>query len=307
MKQISIKEILEFLRLSDYSYQYVGCDNGVVSGFSSLGNYKEKCFTWLKQQDNWREEYNKYNIPLLVTQLGCDTDVNVKNKIISVESRKIFFSIIDHFYGTEEHKESIGKYTFIGEDVVLGENVSIGNNCTIVGDIRIGAGTVIEDNVVIRNRVTIGKKCHIQSGCVLGEDGFGFIEDRNHKKTMIKHFGGLVMGDDVFVGMHTNIARGVLDDTVIENGVKIAPTSHIGHNNHIDKDAVFICSQSYGSVHIGEDAYVVGSIVRNHCTVGDQSMVGMGSVVVKDIPENKVAIGTPARVTDDRYKHWEGN
>lgn len=304
MKQISIKEILEFLSSSDFSYQYVGCDDCIVSGFSSLENYKEGCFTWVKQKENWREEYKKLNIPLLIIQSGCEVDI--ENKIVSGESRNIFFSIIDYFYGIEGHEKGIGKYTVIGDEVILGGDVSIGNNCTIVGDIRIGAGTVIEDNVVIRNRVTIGEKCHIQSGCVLGEDGFGFLEDKQHKKDMIKHFGGLVIGDGVFVGMHTNIARGVLDDTVIADGVKIAPTSHIGHNNHIDKDTIFICSQSYGSAHIGENAYVVGSIVRNHCTVGNHSMVGMGSVVTKDIPKNKIAIGTPARITGDRYKHSEG-
>lgn len=300
MKQLGIKDILNYLKTSNLNYKYIGKDDVSVAGFSSLDNYKTGCFTWLKEQKNWKDEYLKYNIPLLVVQSGCN--VNVENRIISDESRNVFFFLIDHFYSTKNLEAGIGKYTTIGKDVVIADNVSIGNNCSIVGDIKIGEGTVIEDHVVIKNRVTIGMSCHIQSGCVLGEDGFGYIEKENHKKTMIKHFGGLVIGDDVFIGMHTNIARGVLDDTVIADGVKIAPTSHIGHNNHIDKDTIFICSQSYGSAHIGEDAYVVGSIVRNHCMVGNQSMVGMGSVVTKDIPENKVAIGTPARVVGERYK-----
>ena len=300
MREYSIKDILDYIDTTGYKYEFTGNNEEMVEGFSSLGNYKAGCFTWIKQQENWKEEYYGYRIPLLFVQDGCDVDV--PNKVISIDSRNIFFAVIAHFYAEPEAKPGIGKYTVIGENVKIGDNVSIGNNCSIVGDISIGNGTIIEDNVVIRNRVTIGNNCHIQSSCVLGENGFGYIEDENHKKTMIKHFGGLIIGNDVFVGMHTNIARGVLDDTIIGDGVKIAPTSHIGHNNRIEDDTIFICSQSYGSAHIGKDAYVVGSIVRNHCTVGNQSMVGMGSVVTKDIPENKVAIGTPARVISDRYK-----
>ena len=146
---------------------------------------------------------------------------------------------------------------------------------------------------------TIGKRCYIQAGVVIGEAGFGYAEDSNHNKTMVKHHGGVQIGNDVFVGSHVNIARGTIDDTIIGDGVKIAPSTHIGHNNVVGANATVICSQLYGSVKIGDNAYIVGSIVRNQSVIGDNVMVGMGSVVTKDIPENKVVIGSPARVIRD--------
>ena len=146
----------------------------------------------------------------------------------------------------------------------------------------------------------IGKQCHVQALSVIGEDGFGYSEDSEHKKTMIKHHGGVIIGDDVFIGMHVNIARGTIDDTIIESGVKIAPSTHIGHNNHVGKNATVICSQSYGSVEIGENAYIAGSIIRNQCSIGKNTIIGMGSVVTKDIEPNKIAMGIPAKVTKDR-------
>ena len=153
---------------------------------------------------------------------------------------------------------------------------------------------------ILKNNVAIGKNCYIQSLSVIGEDGFGYSEDGNHKKVMVKHHGGVYIGNDVFIGSHVNIARGTIDDTYIADGVKIAPSTHIGHNNYIGQDATVICSQSYGSVHIGDNAYVAGSIIRNQCVVGNNTMVGMGSVVTKDVPDNKVAIGIPARILKER-------
>lgn len=156
--------------------------------------------------------------------------------------------------------------------------------------------------MVIRNKVKIGQRCHIQALPVIGEDGFGYSENKQHEKTMIKHYGGVYIGNDVFIGTHVNIARGTIDDTIISDGVKIAPSTHIGHNNIIGKDTTVICSQLYGSVQIGDDSYIVGSIVKNQCKIGDQTLIGMGTVVTKDVASNQVAVGIPAKVIRKNIK-----
>ena len=164
---------------------------------------------------------------------------------------------------------------------------------------------MIEDNVVIRNRVSIGCNCIIQSLAVIGIDGYGYFEDASQMKTMLRHFGGVVIEDRVFIGSHTNIARGTIDDTVIRSGTKIAPSTHIGHNNYIGENAAIICSQLFGSVQVGDNAYVTASVVRNQKKVGKNVVVGMGSVVTKDVEENRVVLGVPAReirVNDGKEK-----
>ena len=91
---------------------------------------------------------------------------------------------------------AIGQGTYIGPRVKLGNNVRIGHNCTLDGEITIGDDTVIWNNVVMVNRVTVGSRCTICSGTVIGHDGFGFTEDAAHRKTMVRHFGGVHIGDD---------------------------------------------------------------------------------------------------------------
>ena len=54
------------------------------------------------------------------------------------------------------------------------------------------------------------------------------------------------------------------------------------------------CSVS-GSVHVGENAYIAGDIIRNQCTIGENAFVGLGAVVVKDVPADITVIGNPAK------------
>lgn len=295
---VKLEEIIEFLESERFDFELVGdAKNVSLQGFSSLSNYKVGTITWVKSEKNWKEENDE--VTVCVVQEGVK--IPCARQIVSGSSKAIFFSILEHFWGadTAESKQ-IGAHTYIGSNVMLGENVRIGNNCSIIGNVVIGNDTVISDNVVIRNKVTIGERCHIQALTVIGEDGFGYSEDATHKKTMVKHYGGVCIGDDVFIGSHVNIARGTIDDTCIGNGVKIAPSTHIGHNNQIGENAVIICSQSYGSVQLGDNSYVVGSIIRNQCKIGQDTMIGMGSVVTKDIDAEKVAIGIPAKVIKDK-------
>lgn len=294
---VSVKEIVAFLVDKGFDFRIIGEETCSVQGFSSLNNYKKGTLTWIKSEKNWNQDVK--NIRLIVVQEGVV--IPVKNQIISKDSKAVFFSIIEHFFEEDDDiQRYIGKSSVIGKNVTLGKNVKIGCNCSITGRVCIGEGTTICDNVVIKNNVIIGKNCYIQSLSVIGEDGFGYSEDSNHKKTMVKHHGGVRIGNDVFIGSHVNIARGTIDDTYVADGVKIAPSTHIGHNNYIGQDATVICSQSYGSVHIGNNAYVVGSIIRNQCVVGNNTMIGMGSVVTKDIPDNKIAIGIPAKIIKER-------
>lgn len=291
-----ISDIVEYLEQEQLDFRVIGDINMKIVGFSSISKYTDGTITWIKNKENLCKVIGK--ITACVVQEGVDVSCPVQ--IVSKESKAVFFAILEHFFDNQEQNaKMIGEYTYIGPNVILGENVRIGNNCSISGQVNIGKDTVISDNVVIRNKVTIGEKCHIQALSVIGEDGFSYTEDADHNKTMVKHHGGVQIGNNVFIGTHVNIARGTIDDTCISDGVKIAPSTHIGHNNQIGKNTTVICTQSYGSVEMGENAYVVGSILRNQCKIGHDTIIGMGSVVTKDVEAGKVAMGTPAKVVRD--------
>lgn len=292
---MKISDILSWLDTTDMGYDFHGDDSVEISAFSSLSNYKPGSITWIKKEENYDIEGRPDNITFAVVQKSCEVDFN--NYISSINSKEVFFSILRNFWGRNIPKGFVGDGTFIKGKTVISSDTYIGYNCSIIGDIKIGKGTVIENNVSITGNVVIGDNCYIQSGVVIGIDGFGYSKDfLSGKKIMVEHFGGVKIGNDCFIGSHVNIARGTIDDTIIGNGVKIAPSTHIGHNNVIADNVTIICSNLFGSVHIGPESYIVSSTIENQHSIGSNSVVGMGSVVVNDIPSNVIAYGSPAKV-----------
>ena len=292
---MKISEILDFLSAEKIAFTFEGNRETTVEGFSSLQHYKPNSFTWIKTGKNIPESLDLSQITLAIVSDGVDTGT-IPNTIRTTNSKRAFFSSIEHFYGQAEEQPAVGQFTYLSPKVKLGKNVRIGHNCTLDGDITIGDGTVIWNNVVIVNRVTIGRDCDIHSGAVIGHDGYAYTEDALHKKTMIKHFGGVSIGDRVLIGENVCISRGTIDDTILESGVKIDALGHIAHNCWFEEDAAMAvpCCVS-GSVHIGRNGYLAGTIIRNQCVIGENAFIGMGAVVVKDVPSGETVVGNPAK------------
>lgn len=292
---MKISDVLEFLSGEGVPFVFEGNQAEGVEGFSSLGHYKPGSFTWIKKRENIPEGFDLSRLTLAFVSEEVDAGP-APNIIRSAESKRAFFSAIEHFYAREEERPAVGQFTYISPRVRLGKNVRVGHNCTLDGDITVGDGTVIWNNVVIVNRVVIGKECEIQSGTVIGHDGFGYTEDAGHRKTMVRHFGGVTIGDRVRLGMNNVIARGVIDDTVIGAGTKMADLCHVGHNNQVGPGVSFISGCIInGSCSIGENAYISTSVLRNQSVIGEGAMVGMGAVVVKNVIPGETVVGNPAK------------
>lgn len=291
---MKITEILRFLDEEQIPYVFRGKAESEVARFSSLTRYKPGTFTWVKKQENIPDGFDCAAVALAFVSEGVTGAF--PNVIETSQSKRAFFSVMEHFYGETESRPAIGQFTYLSPQVKLGKNVRIGHNCTLDGDITIGDDTVIWNGVTIVNRVTIGQRCEIKSGAVIGHDGYAYTEDASHKKTMVKHFGGVTIGNDVLIGENFCISRGTIDDTTLENGVKLDALGHVAHNCYFERDSAMAvpCSVS-GSVHVGENAYIAGDIIRNQCTVGDNAFVGLGAVVVKDVPADTTVIGNPAK------------
>lgn len=290
MKTVRLKEILDFLDKKSIEYRFKGDKELSIKGFSSLTQYKENSITWIKMLQGELPE----NICLAVVQDGINADT--KNQIITSESKYVFFSILEEFYGKTPEPNTIGQGTYISPDVKIGKNVVIGHNCTIDGDIHIGDNTRIYNNVNIINYARIGANCEIQSGVNIGHDGFGFTENENHEKTMVKHYGGTIIGDNVYIGGNTYIERGTIDNTVIGNGTKIDGSCTVGHNCIIGKNVAMVGGTIvFGSVNIEDNAYIASGIIKNKTTVGQNSLVGIGSVVTKNVEADAVVVGVPAK------------
>lgn len=290
-----VEEILTWLDGGGYAYSFSGKRDVEISGFSSLANYVENTITWIKDEKSYRASKGEDAVLCAVVKKGVKTDCLA---VIETENPKeAFFAILHQFWGEKRIEGSVGAGTVIAKEVVVDPTAVIGCNCSIVGDVKIGAHTVIEHNVVIQGRVRIGENCYIQSGAVIGIAGFGFSKDAETKRrTRVEHFGGVEIGDDVFIASHVNIERGTIDDTVIRRGVKIAPSTLIAHNNVIGEDTIVISSALYGSVKVGARSYIAASTIENQMTIGDDTVIGMGSVVNTPIGDHVIAYGTPAKV-----------
>ncbi len=181
---------------------------------------------------------------------------------------------------------SIGPGVVIEQGARIAEHVVIGANCYIGQDVSIGAQSRLHANVSVYHGCTIGERVILHSGVVIGADGFGMAMDEG-RWLKIPQIGRVVIGDDVEVGASTTIDRGALDDTIIEEGVKLDNQIQIGHNCHIGAHtAIAGCTGIAGSTRIGKYCMLGGNaMISGHLTIADRVVVSGGTLVAKSISE----------------------
>ncbi len=167
----------------------------------------------------------------------------------------------------------------------------IGPLCVIGAGVRIGAGTRLAARVTVYDGCTIGARCIVHSGVVIGADGFGFAPVKGEgafRYEKIEQLGGVRIGDEVEIGANTCIDRGALDDTVIEDGVKLDNLIQVGHNVHIGAHSAMAgCAGIAGSAVIGKRCTVGGgAIVLGHLTLADDVHISAASVVMRSIRQS---------------------
>lgn len=171
---------------------------------------------------------------------------------------------------------------YIGSRVVVGEGCYIGAGAKIVGTVSIGDHVIIRENTVI------------------GADGLTTDRDACGSAVTMPQFGGVVIGDNVEIGANVTIARGAIDNTVLEKGCKIDNSSFISHNVRVGQDT-FIVGETimFGGSTTGKRVFISGNAtIRNKSAVGDDAFVGMGAVVTKDVEKGMTVAGNPARIKE---------
>ena len=156
---------------------------------------------------------------------------------------------------------------------------------TVVGlDARVGAGSRLAPHVTLGERCVVGARCIVHSGVVIGADGFGFapFEGRWEK---IEQLGAVRIGDDVEIGANTCIDRGALDDTVIEDGVKLDNLIQIGHNVRVGAHTIMAaCVGVAGSADIGARCMIGGAaLIAGHLRLVEGVEITAGSFVMRSI------------------------
>jgi UDP-3-O-[3-hydroxymyristoyl] glucosamine N-acyltransferase len=180
----------------------------------------------------------------------------------------------------------IGPLVTIGAGAVVGPGAVIDAGCHVGPEAVIGAHTHFFAGVTFHARCVIGARGIVHSGAVIGGDGFGFAFDGGIY-IKIPQTGRVVIGDDVDIGTNTAIDRGALDDTVIEDGVKLDNLIQIGHNCRIGAHTAMAgCVGVAGSANIGRHCTFGGAaMVNGHIDIADQVHVTAGTLVANSIAE----------------------
>jgi UDP-3-O-[3-hydroxymyristoyl] glucosamine N-acyltransferase len=172
----------------------------------------------------------------------------------------------------------------IHPEAVVHPSASIGALCVIERGVRIGADTVLKSRVTVSEDCRIGARCLLHPGVVVGADGFG-LAPHDGAWVKIEQLGAVHIGDDVEIGANTCIDRGALEDTVIEDGVKLDNLIQIGHNVRIGKHTAMAgCVGVAGSAVIGAHCTVGGgAVVLGHLTLADGVHISAATVVTRSI------------------------
>ncbi len=214
----------------------------------------------------------------------------------------------------EPRHSGIHPTAIVSDEATVEDNVSIGAGSVIHAGVRIESGTIIGSLTVVHENAQIGPRCQIgdrvtihdhsrlgeqviiQSGTVIGSDGFGYVKDgvRYYK---IPHIGRVVLEDFVEIGANCAIDRGTFGETRICRGTKLDNLIHVAHNVRIGENTVIAAQTGIsGSTRIGKEVTIAGQVgFVGHIEVGDRSVFGAQAGVTKSIPAGITVSGYPAK------------
>jgi len=208
---------------------------------------------------------------------------------------------------------SIAAGVVIESGVALADFVRIGPGCVLQKNVKIGAHSILTANVTVAHECEIGERNIIHPGVVIGADGFGQAMD-NGNWIKVPQLGRVVIGDDVEIGANTTIDRGAIENTIIEDNVKLDNQIQVAHNVKIGAHtAIAGCTAIAGSTTIGKHCRIAGMVgIVGHLQIADNVTVTAKSLVSGSIKKAGVySAGTPLepnqqwRKNTIRFKHLD--
>ena len=199
----------------------------------------------------------------------------------------------------------IGAHAVIGAGCAIADGAIVGPGCVLGSNVVVGARSRLVARVTVLDGVRIGARCIVQPGAVIGADGFGFAPDAG-TWVKIPQLGSVLIGDDVEIGANTCVDRGTIDDTVIEEGVKLDNFVQIAHNVHVGAHTIMAAmSGAAGSTKIGKRCMLAGGAVAiNQISLCDDVIIMFRGVVTKSI--HKPGVYSSALPVDE-VGRWRRN
>jgi len=257
-------------------------------GYLFAAKKEELVYCFLKNDEKDLEAISKTNAGIVICQEHLREKLEqLKNRptlILSDAPKYDFAQILQEFFIQE--KRTISPLAYIGPNVKIGRNTDIHPNVTIY------------DNTVIGNRVTV------RANAVLGAEGLDYGKNQKGELKRIPHLSRLIIEDDVDIGSNTTVQKGMLRPTIVGEDTKISPNCDIGHEVRIGKHCIITgMTLVAGATEIGDYTYIAPhSTIRNSVAVGSNAFVGIGSLVMDDVPDGAMVVGRPAIEVEDFRK-----
>ncbi|MEO8761965.1 MAG: UDP-3-O-(3-hydroxymyristoyl)glucosamine N-acyltransferase [Bacteroidia bacterium] len=296
---IKIKEILLTLK----SAELIGNDEALISDVIQLdeNNTRPDIICWCNDKNIHKLSSCVAGTIICSSKARELTLSKNCNFIILENPRKAFSKVLKEFFEPKEIQNYISPKASIHESVKIGSNVFIGDFTVIEKDCVIGNNSRISYNTVIHQKTIIGSSVKIGSNNTIGGVGFGYEKDEEGNYEVLPHIGNVEIMDNVEIGNNTCIDRAVLGSTLIHKNVKIDNLVHVAHGVIIGENSLIIANAMLGgSTVIGKNVWVAPSVsIINKGIVEDDSLVGMGAVVVKPVKTKTIVAGNPAKFLKD--------
>ena len=318
MRQIKYSQIVNILKLNQIDVQSNIDSNSVFLGIKSLSQASINdlsFFSNLKYLNDLKltkakaciiSKKFKDHLPSNCEPIIVDDPYLVLAYVIEIlENKKIQSNgVISNNVSIDEITKihdnvQINSYASIKSHTEIFENVIIDSNSNIGPNVTIGKNCIIHANVSIANCI-IKDNCEILAGAKVGYAGFGF-EEKTKKK--ITHIGNVILEKNCTIGSNTTIARAVFDSTKIGEYSQIDNLVQIAHNVTIGKHAIIAAQVGIaGSTYIGDFVKIGGQAgVSGHLIIGNNVTIAAKSGVTKNIDDNKIVAGFPAK----DIKQWK--
>ena len=200
---------------------------------------------------------------------------------------------------------SIGPLCHVAASARIGAGARLGPGCLVGDDCVVGEGCELLARVTLVARVRLGRRVRLHPGAVLGAEGFG-LAMADGRWLKVPQLGGVVVGDDCEVGANTTIDRGAIEDTVLEEDVRLDNLIQVGHNVRIGAHTAMAgCVAVAGSTRIGRYCLIGGGAgFVGHIEVGDRVRIGAMSLVTHSLAgPGEYNSGTPLQPS----RQWRRN
>ena len=312
--------------------QIAGILNGTVDGdegieVSKLAKIEEGSKGSLTFLANPKYTHYIYSTQASITIVNNDfvASQDLSTTLIRVENAYKAFSQLLEYYNqvkmnktgienpvfiseTAKYGENIylGAFSYIGENVKIGDNVKIYPNVYIGDNVKVGNNSVLFTGAKLYSETVVGESCVINSGVVIGADGFGFTPNEKGEYNKVPQTGNVILEDNVDVGPGTTIDRATLGSTLIKRGVKLDNQIQIAHNVTIGENTVIAAQTGIaGSTKIGKNCIIGGQVgIAGHITIGDNVKIQAQSGIGRNVKDNETLQGSPAFSYGDFNKSY---